>query len=110
MKPRNLFAMPEGEDGDNNVDHADVDSLVVGVDQMNVQYRPDDFTNWRRSDIKGISGDATVIEEARAASMPEPDDDDIPDEEDESDDTYIADGVVAPVESHGGDDDDDFFV
>lgn len=93
MKPRNLFAMPEREDGDNNVDHADVDSLVVGVEQMNVQHRHDDFTNWRRSDIEGISGDATVIEEVRAASMPEPDDDDIPDEDDESNDTYIADGL-----------------
>uniref|UniRef100_I1PJN9 Uncharacterized protein n=1 Tax=Oryza glaberrima TaxID=4538 RepID=I1PJN9_ORYGL len=102
--------MPEGKDDDNNVDHADVDSLVVGVEQMNVQHRHDDFTNWRRSNIEGISGDSTVIEEARAASMPEPDDDDIPDEDDESDDTYIVDGVVAPVESHGGDDDDDFFV
>lgn len=54
MKPRNLFAMPEREDGDNNVDHADVDSLVVGVEQMNVQHRHDDFTNWRRSDIEGV--------------------------------------------------------
>ncbi|EEE60626.1 hypothetical protein OsJ_14053 [Oryza sativa Japonica Group] len=70
----------------------------------------DEAMPWLKSNIEGISGDSTVIEEARAASMPEPDDDDIPDEDDESDDTYIVDGVVAPVESHGGDDDDDFFV
>jgi hypothetical protein len=56
MKPRNLFAMPEEADGED-----DVDSLVMGVEDMNVARTQDELTVWTRSDIEGRSGDATII-------------------------------------------------
>lgn len=104
MKPRNLFAMPEGEDTENEVGDTDVDSIVVGVEQMSVEHPDEDLTNWSRNDVEGQSGDALVIEEARAAAIPEPDE--IPDEDDDCDDTYTNDGVFPASEE----DDDDFFV
>ena len=112
LKPRNLFAMPEGEANENNViDHTDVDSVIIGVEHMNVEERHEELTNWSRPDVEGLSVDASVLEEARAASMPEPhdDNDDIPDDDGDYDDTYTADAVLAPVEC-SGEDDDDFFV
>jgi len=32
-----------------------------------------DLTNWRRSDREGSSGDASIINQALAQSVPEPD-------------------------------------
>ena len=110
MKPRNMFSMQEGEYNENNVGDVDVDSLVVGVENMNVAHQNEGLTNWSRTDLEGQTGDASVIEAARATSMHEPgDDDEIPDEDD-SDDAYVDDRVVAPVEANGADDEDDFFV
>lgn len=109
LKPRNLFAMPEGEDNSNIVADTDADSLVVGVEHMNVQHNQDELTVWRRTDVEGVSGDASVIENVRASPMPEPGDEDIADEDLDPDDTYIDDGVVAPVDIQD-EDDQDFFV
>jgi hypothetical protein len=57
--------------------------------------------------VEGLSGDASVLE--RVEPMPEPDHADISEHDDDSDDTYLADGVVAPVDSIA-EDDDVFFV
>jgi hypothetical protein len=64
--------------------------------------------NWRRPLVEGESGDASVIEKALVAVIPEPNDLDLSDEED--DDTYINDGHVAPANSLGKGSYDDFFV
>lgn len=99
--------MPVGEKTDTVDDHH-VDLVVIGVENMNVEDRHEDLTNWSRPDVEGLSVDASVLDEARAASIPEPDDADIPDNDDEDDDTYTADGVIAPIGE--GEDDDDFIV
>lgn len=111
LKPRNLFAMPEGEEIENNGDDPNVDSVVIGVENMNVEDRYEDLTNWCRPDVEGLSVDASILDEARAACIPEPDDADIllDDDDDDDDDTYTADGVVPPVNDEG-EDEDDFFV
>lgn len=101
MKPRTLFAMPEGEDTDAGTD---VDSVVTGVENVTLEAAHEELTDWSRPGVNGISGDASVLPQP----MPEPDHDDIP-SEDEGDDTYTGDGVVAPVAEYEGDD-DDFFV
>jgi hypothetical protein len=107
MKPRNLFAMPEATE-----DEGDISFLDVGVQDMNNALRlHTDLTNWRRSDMEGSSGDAYVIDEAIAESVPEPDHAAFLDaEDDEDDETYIDDGVVAPATTVGEDQDDDFFI
>lgn len=109
MKPRNLFAMPEGE-GTDKVGEIDLDSVVVGVEDMNLEQQNEDVTTWSRSGLDGVSVDACVIEQALATAMPEPDNDDLFDEDEDPDDTYIADGVVPPYNTPGEDSDDDFFV
>jgi hypothetical protein len=109
MIPRNLFAMPEEE----KEGEKDVNSLVVGVEDMNVSRTNEELTNWRRSDMEGISGDASIIQQAIAGCAPEPTDADLDflaDEEHDDDDTYIDDGLVAPVNSLGQGHDDEFFV
>ena len=99
--------MPEAAYTDNE-DGIDVDSLDVGVEDMNVSGTHEDLRKWRRPDIEGVCGDASIIEKALAESIPEPDDSDLSDGEDD-DDTYIDDGHVAPVDSVGEGLEDDFF-
>ncbi|KXG25954.1 hypothetical protein SORBI_3006G036000, partial [Sorghum bicolor] len=81
----------------------------VGVEAMNILNQNEDLLAWRRTDLEGVTGDATVIENVQP--MPEPCDADlIDDEDDDTDDTYIDDGHVAPVNSLGTSLDDEFFV
>ncbi|KQK06694.1 hypothetical protein BRADI_2g27866v3 [Brachypodium distachyon] len=87
----------------------DVDSLEVGVEHMTAQ-NSQDLTNWRATDVEGVSGDVSVIDRARASAMPEPHDADIREEDLDADDTYIDDGVVAPAVNIVGEDDTYFFV
>jgi len=73
MKPRNLFAMPEATE-EATEDEGDISLLDVGVQDMNNALRLHmDLTNWRRSDREGSSGDASIINQALAQSVPEPD-------------------------------------
>jgi hypothetical protein len=106
MKLRNLFTMPEGGEEEGEID---LDSLVMGVEDMNVANTQIEVNNWRRSNIEGVSGDATAIQRAFAESVPEPNDDDLSDEEDDTNETYIDDGLIAPVNSSSQGLDDDFF-
>src|SRR5579859_5562837 len=48
VQPRNLFAMPEG-DGADMVGELDLDSVVVGVQDMNIEHQNEDVTTWSRS-------------------------------------------------------------
>jgi hypothetical protein len=107
MKPRNLFAMPEGGEEEGEID---LDSLVVGVEDMNVANTQKEVNNWRRSDIEGVSGDATVIQRAFAESVPEPNDDELSNEEHDMNETYIEVRLIAPVDSSSQGPDDDFFA
>ena len=100
--------MPEPLDIENEGE-LDIDSLEVGVEAMNILNQNKDLLAWRRTDLEGVTGDATVIENVQP--MPEPSDADlIDDEDDDTDDTYIDDGHVAPVNSLGTSIDDEFFV
>jgi len=83
-------------------------SIVVGVEDMNLEQQNKDVTTWSRSGLGGASVDACVIEQALATPMDEPDDDML-DEEEDPDDTYTADGVLPPFSTPGEDSDDDFF-
>lgn len=105
MKPRNLFAMPESENSE-----IDLDSLHVGFEGMSVSSSDEVLVKWRRSDMEGVIGDACVIEKALAEFVEESHDIGLADEEDEEDNTYIDDGYVAPVDSSRDANDDDFFV
>jgi hypothetical protein len=99
MKPRNLFAMPE----------LDLeDSLVVGIEGINLLGELQDLTNWFRSDKEGITDDVSVINQVQAEAVDEPNDDvfDVDDEHD-ADDVYIDDGIVAPIVQDAQD--DEFF-
>lgn len=102
VKPRNLFAMPQAEM------EADIDSINVGVEEMNIPRTNEDITNWSRIDMEGVSGDASVIEKAHAAQSTYEDGDS--EEDEEEDDTYIDDGHVAPTHLVDQDSDDEFFV
>jgi hypothetical protein len=104
LKPRNLFAMPEGTEKENKED-IDVDSLDV-IEGMVVSHTHEELKNWRRPLVEGESGDASIIEKVIAEAVTEPNDSDLSDEED--DDTYINDGHVAPADSLGEGSDDDF--
>jgi hypothetical protein len=106
LKPRNLFPMPEGEESENHVDDPNVDSVVIGVENMAVEDLQEDLTTWSRNDMEGLTVDAAAVEEAVAASIPEPDDADIQHDEAEPDDTYIVDGVVPPMDGPGEEEDD----
>ena len=105
MNPRNLFAMPESENSE-----IDLDSLHVGFEGMSVSSSDEVLVKWRRSDMEGVIGDACVIEKALAEFVEESHDIGLADEEDEEDNTYIDDGYVAPVDSSRDTNDDDFFV
>jgi len=108
IKPRNLFAMPEAPEGDNG-GQIDLDSLDVGVEDINVPYTYENPTTWIRSDMEGLSIDVSVIEKAHAECQAEEPCDLEIDNFDEDDDTYIDDGHVAPVHSVG-EQDDELFV
>jgi len=101
--------MPEVE-GIDNMGELDLDSVVVGMEDMNVQQQNEDVTAWNRSGLDGATVDASVIEHAIATAMPEPEHDDLFDEDEDPDDTYINDGVIPPFSTLGEDSDDDFFV
>jgi hypothetical protein len=109
VQPRNLFAMPEGE-GIDQVCELDLDSVVVGVEDMVLEQQNEDVSTWSRSGIDGVTIDASVLDQIRATPMAEPVDD-LFDDDDEPDDTYTADLVVPQFLTTGEDsDDDDFFV
>jgi hypothetical protein len=110
MKPRNLFAMPDSVHIDNEGE-IDVDSLDVRVEDMIDSCRHAELTNWTRSGIEGVTGDASIIKKAHADSIPEPPAIDIADdEEDDTSDDYIDDGYVAPVNSNVEGPDCAFFI
>jgi hypothetical protein len=73
MLPRNLFSMPE-EAGAEKEGEIDVDSLVVGMEDMSVIHNASEVSNWTRADMPGVSVAASVIEKAIAQSMAEPND------------------------------------
>lgn len=98
MQPRNLFAMPEGEDTE-KLGEIDLDAVVLGVVEMNIEQVNEDVTSWSRSGLDGISVDATVIDQA--ISMPKPNHDDLVDDDEDADDTYINDAVVPPFSVMG---------
>jgi hypothetical protein len=108
VQPRNLFAMPEGEETD-KVGELDLYSVVVGVEDTNLEQQNEDVITWSRSGLGGVSVDASIIEQALATPMAEPDDY-LFDEDEDPDDTYTVDGVVPPFSTPGEDSDDDFFV
>jgi len=109
MKPRNLFSMPESASVEEEAE-IDVDSLLVGVEDMTVRSDQGDLMNWRRTDMEGEAIDTSVIQKAIAQSVPEPNDEDFSDEGEDDVDTYIDDGVVAPTVATDDEADDDFFV
>ncbi|KAG2537695.1 hypothetical protein PVAP13_9NG196692, partial [Panicum virgatum] len=111
MKPRNLFAMPESARTENE-GQIDVDSLDVRVEDMEYLCRDEELTNWTRSGIEGVTGDASVIKKALADFVPEPPANDFLADEDEDDtcDNYIDDGYVAPVNSKVEGPDEAFFI
>jgi hypothetical protein len=64
VKPRNLYAMPEAIEDEGQLDTSLLD---VGVQDMNqTLHQRMDLTNWRRSDMEGSSGDASIINQALA--------------------------------------------
>ncbi|XP_062178571.1 uncharacterized protein LOC133883302 [Phragmites australis] len=94
MKPRNLFAIPLLSDRDNEVE-IDLDSLVVGVQDMNVAHTHDNITHWSRADMARVSGDAFVIEKAQAdvQSRNEQSDSEIDDDDTHIDETVMLLGI-----------------
>jgi hypothetical protein len=76
-----MYAIPEINDTGNERG-IDVDSLDVGVEDMNLSCTHEVLTNWRRPDMEGDSGDASVIEKALAESVAEPNNSDLSDEQD----------------------------
>nr|TKV94309.1 hypothetical protein SEVIR_9G285500v2 [Setaria viridis] len=91
MNPRNVFFIPELD----NQEEIDIDSLDVRVGDMIELGTHEDLTNWTRTSVEGVTGDASVIEKALAESVPEPTTIDVAneDEEDNTDD-YIDDGYI----------------
>ncbi|RCV11033.1 hypothetical protein SETIT_2G155800v2 [Setaria italica] len=84
--------MPEVED---SVGDTNMDLVITGVEQMNVEDHQEALTKWIRQDVQGLSGDASVLQ--KVVPMLEPDHAEIPEDEDDSDGACIGDGVVAPV-------------
>jgi hypothetical protein len=87
MLTSNLFSMPE-EAGEEKEGEIDVDSLVVGMEDMSVIHNVSEVSNWTRADMPGVSVAAFVIEKAIAQSMAGPNDADLPLEYQDEDDTY----------------------
>lgn len=107
MNPRNVFFMHELD----NPKEIDVDSIDVGVGDMIESGTHEDLTNWTRTGVEGVTGDASVIEKALAESVPEPTTIDLANEDEEDDtDDYIDDGYIAPVNSIVDGAEDVFFV
>jgi hypothetical protein len=73
------------------------DSIVVGIEGINLLGEHQDLTNWSRSNKEGTIGDVSVINQVRAEAVDEPNDDVFDDDEHDADDTHIDDGVVAPI-------------
>ena len=71
MQPRNLFAMPK--ESTDKVGEIDLNSVLVGVEDMNLEQQNEDVTTWSRSSLDGVSVDACVTEQALATAMPKPD-------------------------------------
>nr|TKW21368.1 hypothetical protein SEVIR_4G163000v2 [Setaria viridis] len=107
MNPRNVFFMPELD----NSEEIDVDSIDVGFGDMIETGTHEDLTNWTRTSVEGVTGDASVIEKALVESIPKPTTIDL-ENEDEVDDTddYIDDGYIVPVNSTVDGAEDVFFV
>jgi hypothetical protein len=109
MKPRNLFPMPDAPDSDNGGE-IDLDSLDLGVEDMNVVHTQKDVTTWVRSDMEGVSGDVYVIQKALSECRDDEPCDLELDNDDDEDDTNIDDGHVTPLQSVEQDSEDDFFI
>jgi hypothetical protein len=109
MLPRNLFSMPD-QAGEEKEGEIDVDSLVVGMEDMSIIHNANEVSNWTWVDIPRVSVAASVIEKAIAQSMAESNDADLPLEDQDKDDTYIDDGSVALAHYVGQEADDDFFL
>jgi hypothetical protein len=109
MKPRNLFSMPDAPDSDNGGE-IDLDSLDLGVEDMNVVHTQKDVTTWVRSDMEGVSGDVYVIQKALSECRDDEPCDLELDNDDDEDDTNIDDGHVTPLQSVEQDSEDDFFI
>lgn len=100
VQPRKLFAMP----GTDKVGEINLDSVVVGVEDMNPEQQNEDVTTWSRFVLDVVSVDSCVIEQALATAMCEPDHNDLFDEDEDPDDT-IAVGVVPSFITPGEDSD-----
>jgi hypothetical protein len=62
MKPRTLFSMPEkGETEQQGHGQVDINSADVGVEDMDICSQIRELTNWTRSDLDGVSGDAALL-------------------------------------------------
>jgi hypothetical protein len=109
MKPRNLFSMPDAPDSDNGGE-IDLNSLDLGVGDMNVVHTQEDMTTWVRSDMEWLSGDVCLIQKAVVECRDDEPCDSELDNDDDEDDTYIDDGHVAPFQSVEQDSEDDFFI
>jgi hypothetical protein len=53
--------MPEGE-GIDQVCELDLDSVVVGVEDMVLEQQNEDVSTWSRSGIDGVTIDASVLD------------------------------------------------
>ncbi|WVZ49340.1 hypothetical protein U9M48_000708 [Paspalum notatum var. saurae] len=109
LKPRNLFAMPDALDVDNEGE-LDSDALDVGVQDMNIAHTELDMTTWSRSNLEWVTGDVSVIEKAHVEHQEEESCHLQFEDDEEEDDTYIDDGHVAPAVSIPQEVDDEFFV
>lgn len=100
--------MSEGE-GIDQVCELDLDSVVVGVEDMVLEQQNEDVSTWSMFGIDGVTIDVSVPDQIHATPMTEPVDD-LFDDDEELDDTYTADGVVPQFLTTGEDLDVDFFV
>jgi hypothetical protein len=101
--------MPD-QAGEEKEGEIDVDSLVVGMEDMSIIHNANEVSNWTWVDIPRVSVAASVIEKAIAQSMAESNDADLPLEDQDKDDTYMDDGIVALAHYVGQEADDDFFL
>jgi len=70
LKPRNLFAMPDALDVDNEGE-LDSDALDVRVQDMNIAHTELDMTTWISSNLEWVTGDVSVIEKAQVECQEE---------------------------------------
>nr|TKW03499.1 hypothetical protein SEVIR_7G028800v2 [Setaria viridis] len=110
MKPRNMFAMPELVEEDNEGE-IDFDSHDVGVQDMIDSHTQEELTHWTRLGIEGVIVDTSVIKKAHDDFVPEPTAMKlVDDEEDDTTNNYIDDGYVAPVNSNIKGMEEPFFI